>query len=136
MTNARRARIHAASFTMPRPWSESEIAALEADKFTFIEDSVNGFVVGRVIADEAELLTIAVDPAARRSGQGRALLSAFFEISRARGATTAFLEVAANNTGAIALYHAAGFVDSGRRRNYYRGPEGERIDALILQIAL
>ena len=130
------ARLHAAAFTQPRPWSEAEIAALIAGPGGFAVSDPAGFAIGRAIAGEAELLTIAVDPALRRRGSGRALLARFEEAARARGAQDAFLEVAADNTAARALYLAAGYGETGRRRGYYRDAAGQPVDALILARAL
>ncbi len=128
MTPADLARLHAACFTTPRPWSEAEIAGLLDSPFTFLLTEPAGFLLGRVIADEAELLTLAVDPAARRQGNGRRLVAAFLAEARRRGATTVFLEVARSNPEARALYAAAGFAETGCRPRYY----GPQEDALIL----
>lgn len=94
----------------------------------FIDDAGDGFVILRVAADEAEILTLAVTGAARRRGLGRALLDAAIVEARARGARTMFLEVAAGNAAGRALYAGAGFVESGRRVRYYA--DGD--DALLL----
>ena len=94
-----------------------------------------GFALGRAAADEAELLTLAVDPAARRSGIGRALLAGFEREARARGATSVFLEVAEDNAPALALYHAAGWEEAGRRPGYYPRPGSTPASALILRKA-
>lgn len=130
------ARLHAASFTTPRPWSVAEFAELLASRFVFLETAPVGFVLGRVIADEAELLTIAVDPAARRQGTGATLLAAFCRGAAARGASAAFLEVAEDNRAARALYARGGWQETGRRRGYYHPPGGAAVDALILTRAL
>jgi ribosomal-protein-alanine N-acetyltransferase len=130
------ARLHAACFTVPRPWSAQEFAALLADRGVILVTESAGFALGRVAADEAEVLTIAVDPAARRSGVGARLLGALLTEAATRGATEAFLEVAADNAAALALYRGAGFAEAGRRRGYYRGPSGAATDALILRRAL
>ncbi|WP_010141647.1 GNAT family N-acetyltransferase [Oceanicola sp. S124] len=130
------ARLHAACFTTPRPWSAEEIAQLAGDDASFLLHRPEGFLLGRQILDEAEILTLAVDPAARRQGTGRALVAAFLSEARRRGAATALLEVAADNGPAIALYEASGFRRSGRRPGYYRTPEGLRKDAEIMSIAL
>lgn len=122
------AALHAACFTRPRPWSGAEFAGLLADAAVFAVTRPGGFVLGRAVLDEAELLTIAVDPALRRQGAGRALLAAFEAAAAARGASRAFLEVAADNVAALALYHGAGWAEAGRRRGYY----GPGIDALVL----
>ncbi len=132
MTDAERALLHAACFVSPRPWSEAEFRDLSQDRFCFIEETPDALAVGRVIVDEAELLTIAVHPAQRKQGQGRALLARFLATARARGAQTAFLEVAADNAAAIALYQNAGFEQTGRRKGYYHHPDGKVVDALIM----
>lgn len=83
---------------------------------------------GVVIAGEAELHEIAVDPALRRAGAGRALLDAFAAAAAARGASVVHLEVAADNEAALALYRSAGFDEVGRRPRYY--PSGA--DAVLM----
>ena len=93
----------------------------------------HGFSLLRAVADEAELLLIAVAPEAQRSGVGRALIDHFVSHARGRGATRLHLEVREGND-AIGLYRAAGFEIGGRRRNYYRGANGE-YDALTLVLA-
>ncbi len=90
-----------------------------------------GFSLVRAVADEAELLLLAVDPAAQRRGIGQALLDEFIAGALARGAHRLHLEVRDGNP-AIALYRAAGFSPAGRRRNYYHGPAGEAYDAVTL----
>lgn len=136
-TPADLAALHGACFTMPRPWGEAEFADFLASKFCFLETlgegALKGFVLGRVIAGEAELLTICTAPEARRQGLGRALLARFEAAARARGAETAFLEVAETNAPARAAYAAAGWVESGRRRGYYHAPSGAAVDALLLR---
>jgi len=91
-----------------------------------------GFVLARAIADEAEILTIAVLREARRQGHGRALLDAAARAARAAGARRLFLEVATDNPAAAALYRRAGFAEVGRRRGYYDWPGGIATDALVL----
>ncbi len=136
MTPADLARLHALAFVVPRPWSAGEFAGLTARADTILIGDGDGFLLGRVIADEAELLTLAVAPEARRRGIGAALVGAFLARSAERGAATAFLEVAADNAAAIALYSAAGFARTGLRKGYFRHPEGRPIDALIMARAL
>lgn len=94
-----------------------------------------GFALTRIVLDEAELLLLAVRPAQRRAGVGHALLVAAAGGARARGAARMHLEVRDGN-GALALYEAAGFASSGRRRGYYRGSDGSTFDAITLSIAL
>ncbi len=129
------ARLHAASFTLPAPWSEAEIAATCASPFNFVLIRETGFLLGKVVAGEAELLTIAVDPEARRQGTGRALVEAFLAEARARGADSAFLEVAETNAAARSVYASAGFAQTGRRKGYYRGA-AQSVDAILMARSL
>ena len=126
------AALHARCFVHPRPWSGAEFADLLNSPHAFLLTRPQGFLLGRTVADEAELLTLAVAPEARRRGIARALLAEFAATSQDRGATRAFLEVAADNGAARALYHAAGWGESGRRRRYY-GPD---LDAIVMTLAL
>ena len=133
MTPDARAALHARSFQTPPPWSAADFAGLAADPLTFLlVEGDAGFLLGRAVAGEAELLTLAVAPEARRRGMGRKLVARFLYQARLRGADRAFLEVSARNPAAIALYESAGFERTGLRRNYYLAPGGERIDALVL----
>lgn len=126
------ARLHALSFTTPRPWSAAEFAGFLASPLVFLLTEGQGFLLGRVIADESELLTIAVPPDQRGHGLGQALVDAFLDHSRTRGAASAFLEVAEDNAPARRLYTRAGFAESGGRRGYYRSPEGRYLDAILM----
>lgn len=132
MTPAALAAIHAACFTVPRPWSAAELADLIASPSTLLAEASDGFALARVAADEAELLTIAVRPEARGRGLGSALLRDVLTAAAARGAGRMLLEVAADNAAALALYRREGFAECGRRRGYYAAPDGRRIDALIM----
>ena len=132
MTPEDLARIHAASFTRPRPWNADEFRALLAEPANFLITRDSGLLLGRSILDEAELMTLAVAPEGRRAGTGAALLAAFEDRARARGAVTAFLEVASDNAAAQALYARAGWQNAGRRRDYYGGG----VDAVVMLKAL
>lgn len=136
MTPAELAALHGACFTVPRPWSAPEFAEILASKGAFLRALSQGFVLGRVIAGEAELLTICVADDARGGGLGRRLMAAFFEQSQALGAQEAFLEVAQDNAPARALYAATGWQEAGRRRGYYHHPDGRAVDALVLRAGL
>jgi len=136
MTPKGLANIHQAAFTTPRPWSASEIATLIAQPNTFVVTRPQGFVMGRVVLGEAELLTLAVMPQAQGKGLGRALLDDFEQDACAQGATSAFLEVASDNAPAVALYTRAGYGESGRRAHYYTRPDGSKVDAVIMSRAL
>jgi len=90
-----------------------------------------GFVLLRVAADEAEILTLAVVPEARRQGLGRRLLRAALGAACGAGAARLFLEVAEDNEPALALYSSEDFAPIGRRREYYRRVSGG-MTALVL----
>ncbi|MCB2111425.1 MAG: GNAT family N-acetyltransferase, partial [Rhodobacteraceae bacterium] len=126
------AALHARCFTLPRPWSAEEFRDLLALPGSFLIAEPGGFLLGRAVADEAELLTLAVDPALRRRGAGQRLVAQFLAAAAARGAGRAFLEVAETNLAARALYARAGFSEVGRRRGYYRPETGPAVDALAL----
>lgn len=134
MTPEALAALHARCFTSPRPWSADEFAAWQTDPLAFLlVEGDTGFLLGRAIAGEAELLTLAVTPEARGRGLGRRLVARFLYQARLRGAEEAFLEVAEDNAPARALYAVAGFAESGRRRGYYRRADGTAVDALLLR---
>lgn len=133
MTPDALAALHARCFQTPPPWSAADFERFAADTLVFLlVEGDAGFLLGRAVAGEAELLTVAVAPEARRRGTGRKLLARFLYQARVRGADRAFLEVSARNNFAIALYESAGFGRAGLRRNYYLAPDGARIDALVL----
>jgi ribosomal-protein-alanine N-acetyltransferase len=91
-----------------------------------------GCALVRAVAGDAELLTVAVAPEVRGRGLGARLLAEAEAAARAAGAGRLFLEVAEGNAPARALYARAGYAQIGRRREYYRGPDGAREDALVL----
>ncbi|MBL4810994.1 MAG: GNAT family N-acetyltransferase [Rhodobacteraceae bacterium] len=113
------AALHARAFTNMRPWSAAEFGGLLQGAGVFWHGSSTGFILGRVTLDEAEILTLAVEPNARRAGLGRALLDQFETSAKAAGASRAFLEVAKDNAGACGLYRAAGYLQIGCRPGYY-----------------
>jgi ribosomal-protein-alanine N-acetyltransferase len=90
-----------------------------------------GFALGRLLVDDAELLLLAVDPLWRQHGIAAALIDRTATISAARGAHRLLLEVRDGNQ-ALCLYERMGFGQIGRRRGYYRGPDGTVHDALTL----
>ena len=136
MTFDEMAAIHTACFTTPRPWSAAEIASILDSTFAFVLTEPSGFLIGRVVAGEAELITLAVDPGARKRGTGGRLVDGFLAEARARGAESVFLEVLASNLPAQSLYARKGFEQKGKRRGYYHSPEGTRLDALVLARAI
>ncbi len=92
------------------------------------EGALAGHALGRVVADEAEVLEIGVSPASRRRGHARALLDALEAQLARSGARTCWLEVRADNAGAQSLYRSRGYEAVGRRPRYY--PDGE--DAILM----
>ena len=136
MTPKTLAALHAQAFTQSRAWSASEFHDLLASPLCFITGDDRSFALGRVIADEAELLTIATHPDERRKGLGRERLAEFEAMARNRGATTAFLEVAEDNTAAKALYLTQGYEMVASRKGYYPRPKGSPVNALILRKTL
>ena len=136
MTPDRLAALHRRCFVVPRPFTAAEFAGLLRETSVFLRTELHGLLLGRVVADEAELLTLAVDPEHRRQGTARRLLAAFEAEARQRGAVRAILEVDAANTAARGLYAVAGWREAGCRPGYYRHAEGVRTDAVILQKAL
>lgn len=99
------------------------------------DDQVVGFSLGRQVADEAELLLLAVLPERRRRGVGRSLLQDFLVRARDEEMSQVHLEVRDGNP-AIAMYGQSGFCAVGRRRNYYHSPDGTRHDAITLALQL
>ena len=132
MTAADLALLHGAAFTMPRPWTAAEFADLMASPLVFLLNAPGGFVMGRVVADEAELLTIAVAPDRRGRGIAWALMQRFLDELAHRNAAHVFLEVAQSNAPARALYRKAGFSDGGLRRGYYHDSTGHPFDAIVM----
>ena len=135
------ARLHRSSFA--HPWSAEEVAALISSPSTLAAAALDpangrlrGFVLARVAADEAEILTIAVDPTVRGKGVGRALLAENLRQAARAGARAMFLEVDQDNAQALALYERLGFVRVGERTGYYRRKDGQRATAVVMRKAL
>lgn len=131
------AALHATSFDTP--WSESAFAEMivqvTVSGWIAVRDTPVGFILIRSAGGEAEILTLAVTPDARRGGIASALLGHALDCAAARGAQSCYLEVAEDNPNAIALYRRAGFTESGRRPGYYaRGTA--RCDARVMRKAL
>lgn len=124
------AAIHAEAFEAP--WDAATLAELLASPGVFAVAEDYGFILIRVVVDEAEILTLAVRPTARRAGLGARLVEAAVVRAAALGAERMFLEVAEGNAAARALYARSGFVEMGRRRGYYSHADGRREDALTL----
>lgn len=119
------------------PWPRQSFASfIGRDGVTFIvaedprREGIAGYAVLIHVADEAEVLNLAVTEGSRRTGVGSALLESVLGSAYGEGVTTVYLEVRESNAAAHGLYEAHGFVEVGRRRGYYQEPEE---DALILQ---
>ena len=124
--------------TYGEAWSRSQCAGIlpmAGVSLTLARDPSSGEACGfslvRGVADESELLLIAVVPERHRCGIGSRLLDEFMERARNDGAGRVHLEVRDGNP-AIAMYRDAGFRQAGRRRNYYQSTDGQRYDALTL----
>lgn len=135
------AAIHAASFA--HAWSPTDLESLIADRGVladglFLGDlkRPKGFVLSRAVIDEAEILTIALEPAARGGGQSRTLLDRHLETLRRQGVARLHLEVDEANAPARRLYERFGFVQVGRREGYYARADGSRAAALTLSLDL
>ena len=94
-----------------------------------------GFTLTRHIRGEEELLLIAVQPAHRGRGLGRKLMEQLKHDARSRGAAKMFLEMRSNNP-AERLYRSCGYVPVGKRKDYYRLKNGDRLDAITFSIDL
>ncbi len=128
--------LHATSFR--RGWSEIEVEGLlgERNMVTHrakLRDALCGFIMSRLAADEAEILSVAV----ARAWQGRGLAGRLLDLHLRRlaglGCRAVFLEVDEHNRAAIRLYNRAGFREVSRRANYYPAAEGNSAAALVLR---
>jgi len=128
-----------------RPWSAGEFLSLivQDGVFGFVAREVGkgrqgiaGFVLARMAADEAEILTVAVARNHRRAGLGRALMDAVLRTLHHDRAEALFLEVDETNRAALALYRRLGFAEVGKRPGYYTAPDGTKTGALVLRRSL
>jgi [ribosomal protein S18]-alanine N-acetyltransferase len=133
---ARMGQIHGASFH--RGWSEDEFDHMLAERNTLVHvlrtgRKLIGFSISRIGADEAEILSIAIDPAHRGRGLSGNLLLTHLGHLAGRGVRTVFLEVEENNLPARRLYERTGFAVVGRRERYYQQASGEHLNALLMR---
>ena len=133
MTPQDMARTHAAAFRNARPWTAEEFSDLLTNPFTQTVGDTRCFALFQVIADEAELLTIATQPAHQRQGLARKCMAEWHKAAQKNGASRAFLEVAADNGAAIELYKHCGYTPCGRRKAYYRRNDGPNVDAILME---
>jgi ribosomal-protein-alanine N-acetyltransferase len=118
------AALHAASFQ--RGWGEDEIHGLLIDRAVVahraaIGRMLAGFILSRLVEDEAEILSVAIAPAWRGRGFSGPLLDLHLRRLAGLGARAVFLEVDEGNQPARRLYGRAGFIEVGRRKGYYDG---------------
>jgi len=134
------AQIHAEDFV--RPWAPAEFESLLAQNTVFgfgatlpgmKRRELHGFVLARVAAGEAEILTVAVARAARRRGLGRKMMDAVLSRLHALRAEALFLEVDETNLAALGLYRKLGFREVGRRDGYYADRSGGKSAALVMR---
>ena len=132
----RLAQLHGASFH--RGWGEGEFEQMLSERNTLVHRlrqgrRTIGFAVSRMAADEAEILSIAVEPKHRGRGLSRNLLLTHLGHLAGHGVRTVFLEVEENNQPARRLYNRAGFGVAGRRERYYKQPGGEQLNAVLMR---
>lgn len=132
------AHLHATGFA--RPWDAmtfqsllSERAVLADGLFARPDGEPHGFALSRIAADEAELLTIVVEPRRCGRGAGTRLLARHIDNLAGRGVKALFLEVDENNAPARRVYQRHGFREVGRRPSYYRRADGSAANALVLR---
>lgn len=134
MTPDNLAAVHRAAFTTDRPWSADELHSLLESPHCHLTSEPHGFALWRAVADEAELLTIATHPDYQRRGVAAKLMQKWMTAASAT-AQSAFLEVAADNAPAIALYERHNFENVARRPRYYARPT-TAVDALVMRAPL
>ena len=118
------AAIHEQGFPPLERWSDASFSELLAMTGTqALISGEEGFVMLRLVGDEAEIITLAVRPDFRRAGLGRTLMEAAMRVAAIQGGAVMFLEVAEGNEAARMLYASLGFKEVGRRKNYY--PDGQ-----------
>ncbi len=123
------AALHVTAF--PDGWSVSYIRDLLAGRGVFAFSGPSGFILARAAGDEAEILTLAVAPAMRRQGIARTLIRKAAKHAEGLGAAAMFLEVAADNAPALALYRGLGFAPVGLRKSYYGATDAHVLKTLL-----
>jgi ribosomal-protein-alanine N-acetyltransferase len=130
------AALHGRSFR--RGWSEQEVEGLLIDRHVIAHRAIsgatlNGFILSRLVEDEAEILSVAIADRQRGRGLARALLNLHLRRLAGLGARIIFLEVDEHNVPALRLYQHAGFHEISRRPGYYPGTGTVAAAALILR---
>ena len=132
MTPEQLSALSARAYRHMIPWSAEAFAKTLSSRFALLATTHHAFVLGQVVADEAEILALAADPAHQRTGEATRALRRFHAAATAQGAKTAFLEVSAQNDPAIRFYLARGYAERGRRKAYYRLADGQTADAIVM----
>ncbi len=132
------AHIHAACFTVPRPWTEKEFEDLLKYPHPLIITHPHRFIMGRwADSEQIELITLGVEPAHQNKGYGRELLKEFIAEVTNKGGKIIFLDVAENNAKALHLYKEFGFTKIGMRPAYYDvpdSPNAPKIDGVVMRL--
>ena len=126
------ANLHLKSGLMTRSWTASEYKKLLESETTRYFCVENGFLIGRIIGEEAEILNVIVHPNFRRLGKAKYLICKFEKQAKNAGSAKCFLEVAESNNPANKLYSNLGYVMVGRRESYYDFVDGSKDNAAIL----
>ena len=130
------AQIHKDAFVLERPWTAEEFDNLAAQSSIKILSVADCFVFGRLTLDELEILTVACSPSEQRQGYALMLMMELLSLTKKEGGHSVFLEVAADNIAARALYRRLGFDQVGCRKNYYKRGNGLSCDAFLLEKSL
>ena len=132
MTPFEMARLHSLSGNHTRPWSEIEYKKLLHTNTSRLFHTKNGFLIGRFIDQDAEILNVIIHPDYRRLGKASKLIGTFEKEAKDAGSLRCFLEVAESNSSAKKLYKTLGYLKVGQRNNYYKFVDGRKDDAAIL----
>ncbi|MEL6860729.1 MAG: N-acetyltransferase [Pseudomonadota bacterium] len=137
----RLAALHHAAFPPGQAWGEdafADLLKLAAVRCFALRqaDQLLSILLVQHMAEQAEILTIATDPAARRKGYAKILMDLAAKDLQPKGAQTWLLDVAADNAGAIAFYEKLGFARDGQRPRYYKRLEGQRVDAILMSMPM
>lgn len=129
-------QLHRASFH--RGWGTDEFEQILIERNALahrlqLGGTTIGFIVSRIAADEAEILSVAVANKYRGRGLSRDLLRTHLGHLAGHGLKTVFLEVKDNNRPARALYERAGFRVVGRRERYYKDSSGQHLNAVVMR---
>jgi ribosomal-protein-alanine N-acetyltransferase len=127
-------RVAAIERTGPAPWKERQFEdeLKQSGAFQYVvrdntAQSIKGFLCGRRVGDEAEILKLAVARKNRRQGIGGFLLTDVLHMLAQQGVGSCFLELRSSNTVALRLYEKAGFEQIGTRKKYYSSPEEDAV---------